>query len=123
MASFRSHRGLWILLVAVAVGTVLLYAAQQLLTTNPDHLGHAVVVMSRWRQFLESYGFWLHLGTHGATYLYLILNWSQLVCWVDQRRAVRGYMPLSLIEQRRLMWAVVAVCVVYESLLMLRYLD
>ncbi|MCY4611184.1 MAG: hypothetical protein OXC38_05740 [Gammaproteobacteria bacterium] len=123
MDSFRVRRILWFLLAILAGGTVFFYAAQQLADATPDSLGRTAAIMSRWKDFFERYGLWLHLGAHGATYLYLILRWPQLVCWVDRRRAARGYTPLSVVEQRRLVWAVITVCVTYEGLLMLRYLD
>ena len=123
MHGFRVRRVLLVLLVVLVGGTILFYVARQLAGTAPAFLDRSAVAMSKWREFLEHYGLWLHLGAHGATYLYLILRWRQLVRWVDRRRAARGYTPLSAIEQRRLVWAVITVCVTYESLLMLRYLD
>ena len=123
MDGSRVRRILWVLLTVLAGGTALFYAAQQLANTPPDFLDRSVATMSQWKEFLEHYGFWLHLGAHGATYLYLILRWPQLVHWIDCRRVTRGYMPLSVIEQRRLVWAVITTCAAYEGLLMLRYLD
>lgn len=123
MTGSRSRRILGVLLAVLVLGIALIYAAQQLATATPEHLNRTATHMARWREFLERYGFWLHLGLHGATYLYLILRWPQLIRWLNRKRVGRGYMPLSLLEQRQLMFAVVAVCVAYEILLMLRNLD
>lgn len=123
MTGFRFRRVLWLLLAVLAAGVVLFHAAQQLVTVPAGHLDRTAAALAQWRRFLEHYGPWLHLGAHGATYLYLILCWSRLVGWINRRRAARGHMPLSPVEQRRLVIAVVAACLVYESLLMLRYLD
>lgn len=123
MNSLRVRRALWVVLAVLVGGTVFFYAAQRLTNATSGFFDHSVVVMSRWKEFLGYYGFWLHLCAHGATYLYLILRWPQLVRWVDRRRALRGYSSLSVFEQRRLVWAVITVCVTYEGLLMLRYLD
>ena len=123
MTGFRSCRILGGLLAILVLGIALIYAVQQLATATPEHLNRTAMYLARWREFLERYGFWLHLGLHGATYLYLILRWPQLVSWLNRKRIGRGYMPLSLLEQRQLMFAVVAVCVAYELLLMLRNLD
>ena len=123
MGSLRARRIFWVLLAILAGGTALFYVAQRLPNATLGFFDHSVVVMSRWKEFLEYYGFWLHLCAHGATYLYLILRWPQLVRWVDRRRVLRGYPSLSVVEQRRLVWAVITVCVTYEGLLMLRYLD
>ena len=118
-----SRRILGVLLATLVLGIALIYAVQQLAAATPEHLNRTATYLARWREFLERYGFWLHLGLHGATYLYLILRWPQLVSWLDRKRTERGHMPLSLLEQRQLIFAVVAVCVAYESLLMLRNLD
>lgn len=123
MTGSWSRRILGALAVILLLGIALIYAVQQLAIVTPEHLNRTAAHVARWREFLERYGFWLHLGLHGATYLYLILRWRQLVSWVDRKRTERGHMPLSLLEQRRLMFAVVAVCVAYEILLMLRNLD
>lgn len=123
MTGPRSHRIFGVLLAILVLGIALFYAAQQLAIATPEHLNRTAAHMARWRDFLERYGFWLHLGLHGATYLYLILRWPQLISWLDRKRTERGHMPLSLLEQRQLIFAVVAVCVAYESLLMLRNLD
>ena len=123
MDGFRVRRILWMLLAILAGGAALFYVTQQLANTELSFLDRSTAAMSQWRKFLQHYGFWLHLAAHGTTYLYLILRWPQLVRWVDRRRAIRGYTPLSVIEQRWLVWVVIAVCVTYESLLMLRYLD
>ena len=123
MTGSRSRRILGVLSVILLLGIALIYAVQQLATATPEHLNRTATHMIRWREFLERYGFWLHLGLHGATYLYLILRWRQLIDWLDRKRIERGHMPLSLLEQRQLMFAVAAVCVAYESLLMLRNLD
>ena len=123
MDGCRVRRILWVLLATLAGGTVLFYAAQQLAETTPDSLDRTAAAMSRWKEFLEHYGAWLHLGAHGATYLYLILRWPQLIRWIDRRRVARGHAPLPVSEQHRLAWAVITVCATYEGLLMLRYLD
>lgn len=123
MTGSRSRRILGVLLAVLVLGIALIYAAQQLATATPEHLNRTATHMARWREFLERYGFWLHLGLHGATYLYLILRWPKLISWLDRKRTERGHMPLSLLEQRQLMFAIVAVCVAYEILLMLRNLD
>ena len=123
MNSLRVRRALWVLLAVLVGGTVLFYVARQWVNTMPSILNRTAVAMSQWKEFLEYYGFWLHLGAHGATYLYLILRWPQLIHWVDRRRASRGCTPLSVIEQRQLVRVVITVCVTYEGLLMLRYLD
>lgn len=123
MTGSRLHRILGVLLAILVLGIALIYAVQQLATTTPEHLNRTAVHVARWREFLQRYGFWLHLGLHGATYLYLILRWPQLIDWLDRKRTERGHVPLSLLERRQLMFAVVAVCVVYESLLVLRNLD
>ena len=123
MGGLRARRILWGLLAVLAGGAVLFYMARQLTPPEPRLLDRATVTLLRWKEFLERYGLWLHLGAHGATYLYLILRWSQLVHWIDRQRAARGRAPLPAIEQRRLAWAVLTVCVAYEGLLLLRYLD
>lgn len=123
MTGPRSRRIFGVLLAILVLGIGLIYAAQQLAIATPEHLNRTATHLARWREFLERYGFWLHLGLHGATYLYLILRWPQLISWLDRKRAERGHMPLSLPEQRQLMFAVVAVCVAYEILLLLRNLD
>lgn len=123
MTGSRSRRILGVLLAILVLGIALIYAAQQLATATPEHLNRMATHMAWWREFLERYGFWLHLGLHGATYLYLILRWPQLISWLDRKRTERGHMPLSRLEQRQLMFAIVAICVAYEILLMLRNLD
>ena len=123
MDGFRVRRIFWVLFTILVGGTALFYAAQQLTSTTSVFFDRSVIIMSQWKEFLKHYGLWLHLGAHGATYLYLILRWPQLIRWVDRRRTSHGYTPLSVIEQRQLVWAVIAVCVTYEGLLMLRYLD
>lgn len=123
MTGSRLHRRLGVLLAILALGIALIYAVQQLASATPEHLNRTAAHVTRWREFLQRYGFWLHLGLHGATYLYLILRWPRLIGWLDRKRAERGHGPLSLIERRQLMFAVVTVCVAYESLLMLRNLD
>ncbi|MCY3852495.1 MAG: hypothetical protein OXG03_02820 [Gammaproteobacteria bacterium] len=110
-------------MAVLVLGIALVYAVQQLPIVTPEHLNRMAIHAARWRGFLERYGFWLHLGLHGATYLYLILRWRQLIGWLDRKRVERGHMPLSALEQRQLMFAVAAVCVAYEILLMLRHLD
>lgn len=123
MTGPQSRRIFGVLLAILVLSIALIYAVQQLATATPEHLNRTATYVARWREFLERYGFWLHLGLHGATYLYLILRWPQLISWLNRKRVGRGYMPLSLLEQRQLMFAVVAVCVAYEILLMLRNLD
>lgn len=123
MSGSRLRRIVGALFAALALGLALVYAVQQLAAATPGHLDRLAVQAARWREFLERYGFWFHLGLHGATYLYLILRWRQLISWLDRKRVERGHMPLSLLEQRQLVFAVVAVCVAYEILLMLRNLD
>ncbi len=123
MTGSRSRRILGGLLAILALGIALIYAAQQLAAATPEHLNRTAAYLARWREFLERYGFWLHLGLHGATYLYLILRWPQLINWLNRKRAGRGHMPLSLLERRQLTFAVVTVCATYEVLLMLRNLD
>lgn len=123
MIGSRLRRILGVLLAVLALGIALSYAVQQLAIVTPEHLNRMAVHTARWREFLERYGFWLHLGLHGATYLYLVLRWRQLINWLDRKRVERGHMPLSLLEQRQLTFAVAAVCVAYELLLMLRNLD
>ena len=123
MNSLRVRRALWILLAVLVGGMVLFYVTRQLANTTPSTLDRLAVTLSQWKEFLKYYGLWLHLGAHGITYLYLVLRWQQLIRWIDRRRASRGYAPLSVTDQSRLVWAVITVCVTYESLLMLRYLD
>lgn len=122
MTGPRSRRILGVLLATLVLGIALIYAAQQLATATPGHLNRTATHLARWREFRERYGFWLHLGLHGATYLYLILRWPQLISWLDRKRTERGHIPLSLPERRQLIFAVVAVCVAYEILLLLRNL-
>lgn len=122
MTQSRLRRIFGALLAVLLLGIALIYAVQQLAGAPPEHLNRAAAQMARWREFLERYGFWLHLGLHSATYLYLILRWPQLVAWLDRKRMERGHMPLSPLEQRRLASAIAVVCVTYEGLLMLRNL-
>ena len=122
MTGSRLSRILGALFAILVLGIALVYAVQQWAIATPENLNRMAAHAARWREFLERYGFWLHLGLHGATYLYLILRWRQLIGWLDRKRIERGHMPLSLLEQRRLMFAVATVCVAYESLLMLRNL-
>ena len=119
---FRLRRAFWGLLGVLVMGMALYHAAQQLVTVPPGHLDRTVETLLRWKQFLNRYGLWLHLGAHGLTYLYLILCWSRVVRWVDRWRGARGHTPLSAIEQRWLAVSVAMVCIAYESLLVLRYL-
>ena len=123
MTGSRLRRALVALLAVFTLSAALIYVVQQLATAPPEHLNRMAIHAARWREFLERYGFWLHLGLHGATYLYLILRWRQLINWLDRKRIERGHMPLSLFEQRQLMFAVIAVCAAYEILLVLRNLN
>ena len=122
MTGSWSRRILGVLAAILLLGVALIYAVQQLAIATPEHLNRTAAHLAQWREFLERYGFWLHLGLHGATYLYLILRWRQLIGRLDRKRIERGHMPLSPLEQRQLMFAVAAVCVAYEILLMLRNL-
>ncbi len=122
MGGFRTHRVLWPLLAALALGVGLSYLAWRLAGAPPGFLDGQAAALSRWREFLDRYGLWLHASAHGATYLYLTLRWPRLVDWIDRRRVEGGGTPLSTDERRRLAWAVVAICVACEGLLSLRYL-
>ena len=123
MTGSRLRRILGVVLAVLVLGAAFLYVAQQWAGATPEHLYRMATHVARWREFLEHYGPWLHLGLHGATYLYLLLCWPRLVAWFDRRRVAGGHAPLSVLEQRRLAFAVASVCVAYESLLLLRYLD
>ena len=119
---FRVRRWVWMLLAVLAVGATLYYVALQLAAAPPGQLDHTAARLSRWQDLLARYGLWVHLVAHGVTYLFLILQWQSLVRWVDRRRAKGGQLPLSAPERRRMAAAVAAVCVAYESLLLLRHL-
>ncbi len=122
MTGSRPRRILAVLLVFLLSGLALVLAVRQWAALTPEQLDRTAAHVMQWREVLDRHGLWLHLGLHGATYLYLVLCWPRLVAWLNRKRAERGHVPLSPPEQRRLVVAVVAVCVAYEGLLLLRHL-